>query len=160
MSPAKATAAATPPAVLPGWRYVLTVVLSWLVPGLGHFLLGYRARGVIIAATLIGAFWYGETILAENMAVSREVHEVFFCLQAGNGLSAFIADALFGEPELKESEQTSEIMELPEHLSLGILFSSVSGLLNAIVLLYVADPRTWRDAPAGAKGKRLLPARS
>jgi len=126
------------------FRYPLTVILSWLIPGLGHFLLGFRVRGLILAVTLLGAFWYGQTVLGENLAVSREVHPVFFCLQAGNGLSAFVADALHGAPI--HSIEGRQIQALPDHLSLGILFSSVAGLLNAIVILHVADPRTWREA--------------
>jgi hypothetical protein len=37
----------------------LVVVLGWLVPGSGHFLLGRRGRGAIIFATVLACFAVG-----------------------------------------------------------------------------------------------------
>ena len=37
----------------------LTLVLAWLVPGSGHFLLGRRGRGAIIFATVLASFALG-----------------------------------------------------------------------------------------------------
>ncbi|MBN1443074.1 MAG: hypothetical protein JXA90_10200 [Planctomycetes bacterium] len=129
-------------------QYLLTVILGWLVPGVGHWILGYRMRGALLGATLLGTFWLGECVLAGRMAVTLEVHPIFFGLQAGNGLSAFAANMLFGRPA--HPDQTEVIQRnLPEHLNLGILFCSVSGLLNMLVVLQLLDPRTWREA-AGA----------
>ncbi len=130
----------------PGANYWFVTVLSWLLPGAGHWLLGYRVRALIIGSSLLGLFWTGESILADNMAVTWEVHPIFFCLQAGNGFSAFVADGLFGEPERPESNLSEIDHELPTHLNLGILVCSISGLLNLLVVLHVADPRTWKEA--------------
>ena len=48
-------------------------------------------------------------------------------------------------------ERVGEIShDLPAHLNLGILLTSVSGLLNALVVLHVFDPRTWKEAMADA----------
>jgi hypothetical protein len=146
-------ATADPGAGLQPVPYFGTLVLGWLVPGLGHFLLGYRLRGLLIAVALVGTFWIGEKVLGEGLAVSREVHPVFFGLQAGNGLSAIAAELIHGKPAHPDANQTTRIIEMPEHVNLGILFCSVSGLLNALVVLYLADPRTWQYAlsrrPAG-----------
>ncbi len=38
---------------------LLTVVVSWLVPGAGHFLLGRRGRAAIIFGTVLLAFLVG-----------------------------------------------------------------------------------------------------
>ena len=37
----------------------LIIVLSWLIPGSGHFLLGRRGRGAIIFATVVLSFTLG-----------------------------------------------------------------------------------------------------
>ena len=35
------------------------LILGWLVPGLGHFLLGRRARGVAFAVLVLGSLFFG-----------------------------------------------------------------------------------------------------
>lgn len=131
-------------------HYLFTVVISWLLPGAGHWILGFRVRGVLIGATLLGTFWFGEAILAENMAVTRKVHPIFFGLQAGNGFSALLADTLWGAATRPaRPDVIDEIArDLPARLNLGILLCSVSGLLNVLVILHVMDPRTWQGGDA------------
>ena len=155
-SPARghSAAAASEPVEKPfrlSYQYLCTGILSWLLPGAGHWLLGYRVRATVICVSLLGAFWTGESLLADNLAVTREVHPVFFCLQAGNGFSAFLADGLWGDA-IHQEENTRKIHDdLPVDLNLGILLCSVSGLLNLLVVLHVFDPRTWREAARDAE---------
>ena len=123
-------------------NYLFAAVMSWLIPGAGHWIRGYRVRGLILAVVLLGTFWVGQTVLADNMAVSFDVHPIFFFLEVGNGFSTLLADSLWGAP--LHLNQTDRIRtDLPDHLSLGILFCSISGLLNLLVLLHVMDPRSW-----------------
>ena len=128
-------------------KYLLAGVLSWLCPGAGHWMLGYRGRAVLIGGLLLGTFWYGETVLADNKAVTREVHPIFFGLQVGNGLSTLLAETIWGAPHHPEPENIRRLLaDLPASLNLGILFCSVSGLLNVLVVLHILDPRTWKNA--------------
>lgn len=142
--------------------YAVAAVSSWLLPGAGHWILGYRVRGAILCLTLCGTFWMGETVLGDNQAVNSDVHPIFFGLQVGNGGSALAANWLFGKPLHENAGQTAVIAggqppagtfsedlalaPLPEHLNLAILFCSVSGLLNVLVVLHVLDPKTWKEA--------------
>lgn len=128
--------------------YLGVAVLSWLLPGAGHVLLGYRVRGLVIGGALLGSFWLGETILANNMAVTREVHPIFFALQMGNGGSALLANELWGKPLDDEGNIAAINRNLPKSINLGILFCTISGLLNFLVVLHVLDPQTWREAEA------------
>jgi len=84
------------------------------------------------------------------MAVTREVHWVFFSLQAGNGACAFVADHLWGTPVVADTTRTIQT-DLPRHINLGILCCTISGLLNVLVVLHILDPRTWREAEAAAR---------
>ena len=51
------------------------------------------------------------------------------------------------------------IKDMPRHLNLGILFCSISGMLNVLLVLNVLDKRTWLLAgekaltPQGNEGK-------
>lgn len=127
----------------------LAAVLTWLIPGAGYWLLGYRKRAVILAALVLGLFWTGELILSGNgegqyMAVTREVHPIFFCLQAGNGLSTFLANWAWGGAVHYDVLQP--IKDVPRYLNLGILFCVVSGMLNLLLVLNVLDRKTWLRA--------------
>ena len=148
----KSSSAPESPSFPPIVVYVTTVVLSWLLPGAGHWVLGYRVRALVLGVAILGTFWIGETVLGENLAVTRQVHPVFFGLQAGSGASAFIADTVWGDPLHTNASNTdfiaggrADLPALPEHLSLGILFCSVAGLLNVLLVLHVMDPKTWRE---------------
>jgi hypothetical protein len=54
--PAASTSVGT---VAPIRTPLLVILLGWLVPGAGHWLLGRRGRGVIILATVLVAFTAG-----------------------------------------------------------------------------------------------------
>ena len=128
-------------------EYVLTGVASWLIPGAGHFWLGYRLRGAILAVGIIGLFWFGESALGGNMAVSREVSPIFYYCQAGNGLSAIVAEYQWGKPRYANKPGRPDY-DIPRYYNFGVLFTTVSGLLNLLAVLHVLDPHTWRKAKA------------
>ncbi len=132
---------------------LLAGVLSWLVPGAGYFLLGYYWRAVILGTLLLGLFWTGECLIGGFMAVTYAVHPVFFCLQAGNGLSTFIANGLWGAPVVNAENLGHIQTNVPPYLNLGLLFCVVSGMLNILLVLHVLDVRTWnreeRPSPEG-----------
>ncbi len=130
--------------------YVLTAVSSWLVPGSGHWLLGYRLRGAILAVGVIGLFWVGESALANNMAVSRETSPIFYGCQVGNGLSTLVSQQLWGKPRYPNSSDSYRPpdAQIPRSFHFGVLFTAVSGLLNMLAVLHVLDPDTWRRAKA------------
>ena len=122
-------------------NYFLAVILGWALPGAGHWILGQRKQAVILGALLLGTFWWGETI-AEGYAVTRKEHEYFFYGQAGIGVSAFIANQV--QSNKLPAVITQEIdREVPVDLQTGILLTSISGILNIILVLYVMDPRSW-----------------
>ena len=140
---------------------ILAAAVSWLVPGAGYWLLGYRTRAVLFAVLLLGLFWTGELLLAGNgegqfMAVTYQVHPVFFVLESGNGLSAFLANFIWGAAA--HGDGLHDIKEMPRHLNLGILLCVISGMLNVLLVLNVLDRKTWllaaekASAPQGSEG--------
>ena len=166
-----ATTALRPTFTLSG-EYLLTVFSAWLIPGAGHFLLGYRVRGLILGVLLLGLFWVGQALAVplktpapqgyptalgnpalqgpqrHPIAVSREVNPVFFACQLGNGFSTLLANNRWGTPLYPNMNRPIIDRELPRTLNLAILFTSVSGLLNYLLILHILDPRTWTRAKA------------
>lgn len=145
---------ATEPSFRLSTDYVFTVLSSWLIPGAGHWLLGYRVRGSLLATLVIGLFWLGQALAIpiaggesprKPVAVSRKVSPIFFACQAGNGFSAILSDTLWGKPLYGQAGREID-RYLPRFLNLAILFTAVSGLLNYLIVLHVMDPRTWIQA--------------
>ncbi len=136
---------------------ILAAAVSWLVPGAGYWLLGYRTRAVLFAILLLGLFWTGELLLAGNgegqfMAVTYQVHPIFFVLESGNGLSALLANFIWGAAA--HADGLRDIKDMPRHLNLGILLCVISGMLNVLLVLNVLDRRTWLLAAEKASGSQ------
>ena len=134
---------------------ILAASVTWLVPGAGYWLLGYRTRAVLLAVLLLGLFWTGELLLAGNgngqfMAVTYEVHPVFFVLESGNGLSALLANFIWGAAA--HVDGMHNIKDMPRHLNLGILLCSISGMLNVLLVLNILDRKTWLRAAGQDRG--------
>ena len=154
-----ATAGRQPAFTLSG-EYVFTVISAWLIPGAGHFLLGYRIRGLILGVSLLALFWVGQSLAVplknprlhqqqrSPMAVSREVNPVFFFCQAGNGLSTLLSNYRWGKAHYPNANTPNIDRQIPSTLNLAILFTSISGLLNYLLLLHILDPKTWTQANA------------
>jgi hypothetical protein len=135
-----------------GAQMVWAAFLGWLVPGLGHAVLGYPVRGCVLGVLLLGTFWYGE-IISSGYAVTRQEHGIFFYGQIGGGLSALVADRLqWGDlpiaPSLNPGSHAID-RKIPTLLTTGILLTSVSGLLNFLLVLRILDPRSWEPAGGG-----------
>lgn len=121
-------------------EYVLAVGSSWLIPGAGHWMLGYRNQAILLVVGILGAFWSGQA-LADFRAVNKTDHPIFFSAQVANGFSTLVSEKCWGEP--KATPRDSIDKTIAPHHSTGILFTTISGLLNALVVLHIADPRTW-----------------
>jgi hypothetical protein len=141
----------------PGLDYVVTIILAWLLPGAGHWSLGQRTRGVLLGALILGTFWWGE-LIAGGYAVERKEHPIFFIGQVGAGASAFLADWIPPWADVGGTDshppgapQSSIDRRIPQGLPMGILLTSISGLLNVLVVLRVMDPRAWERRPPGVE---------
>ena len=146
--------------------YLFTVISAWLIPGAGHWLLGNRLRGALMGASILGLFWVGQALAVPPdspkgprvpIAVSRKLSPIFFACQAGNGFSTFLSNTLWGEP--RYPDRTDELDRyLPRQLNLAFLFTSISGLLNYLLVLHILDPRSWQEAAAERSKNRKEPA--
>ncbi|MCH2581526.1 MAG: hypothetical protein MK133_10070, partial [Planctomycetes bacterium] len=67
-----------------------------------------------------------------------------FVLESGNGLSALLANFIWGAAA--HFDRTSDIKDMPRHLSLGILLCVISGMLNVLLVLNLLDRKTWLRA--------------
>ena len=106
-------------------------VSGWLVPGLGHFMLGRRGRGliffaVVMALFLLGLYWGGELFELDQ---SDFLTLLAGLAELGVGLPYFVAD-LLGRGGGTVTSVTYEY---------GYTFLIVAGLLNMLIVLDVFD---------------------
>lgn len=74
MSDASPTSSDTPP-------WPLTAAAAWLLPGLGHYIIGYRRRGIILGVTLLSLFT-GGLLVGGVGVVDSEENRLWFAGQA------------------------------------------------------------------------------
>lgn len=113
--------------------------LSWLVPGLGHWLQGRRTRAVAVFGMLVGLFLIG-CVLAEGANLDRERHFYYWAGQFLLGLPAIVAEFVHGHARV-----TQEI----RYVDAGIVLGCVAGMLNILVML---DVYGWAQFRAEAQG--------
>jgi hypothetical protein len=111
-------------------RTFLAMVLAWLIPGAGHYLLGRRTRAIVFAAVIFTLFVSG-LLLDGKLYVAEEgkLLSLFASLGSmGIGIPYFIGRALgpFGD-------YVSATFEY------GTAFTLTAGLMNLLLVLDAFD---------------------
>lgn len=120
----------------PGLEPAFAAVCAWLVPGLGHIVLGRRAKGALAGGVLLATFLLA--VLASEGTVGQRERDQYF----------WSGEALLGIPFLASSlvNSTRRIRSDLPLAELGLLSATVAGLLNVLLIL---------DAYATAERDRL-----
>ena len=116
---AKADAAAAPK------EPALAAALSWLVPGAGHLYVGNRFRALFFFAS-INLLYLGGLLLGQGLVVNREKYFYYWAGQLLNGGLTILCTWLTSGWRVQESVPL---------LDLGLLYTTVAGLLNVLAIL-------------------------
>lgn len=116
-------------------------IISWLVPGLGHFLQGRIARGALGGATILLMFVLG-IMIGGHIYGLRETNEgllssLFGLCDLGSGVLYLLARLTGLAVNERPEQATAEY---------GSVFLMVAGLLNFILALDAFDIRAGRKA--------------
>lgn len=103
----------------------LAAMLSWLIPGAGHFYLGQRFKAGFFFVVINVLFFLG-LALGEGLVVNREKFFYYWAGQLLNG-GAGILTTLF--------TRGWKMQENANFFDLGLLFATVAGLLNVLVMM-------------------------
>ena len=130
----------------------LAAVCAWLIPGLGHGIIGERARGGLIFLG-IAFLWLCGLFIGGVDSVDRTSDRLWFVAQAGSGPIAFAVNGLnegfiksgkMGEliaaPATRgqKANKISTSMGIARANEYGILFTALAGLMNMIAILDAA----------------------
>jgi hypothetical protein len=132
---------------------IVVLALAWLVPGLGHALLGQRWRGAVYFVLIAHLFAIG-VALTDGHAVDRREHPVAFYAQVPAGgptLAKLAWDGRSPSPAAlgaarrtalvpyetgdaaNDDVQRRGIESLVARLDLGLLYTMIAGLLNFLL---------------------------
>lgn len=104
---------------------LLVLLAAWALPGLGHLLLGRRAKAAWFGLLILGTFGLG-LLLGEGASVSSARYPWHMIGQIGAGLVALLADGLLGGAPQKGTI---------DRLELGLVFTTVAGILNFVAMV-------------------------
>jgi TM2 domain-containing membrane protein YozV len=115
----------------------LPLIVGWLVPGAGHFLLRKWGRGALLAASILGMFVMGIAMQGKLYGGAHDILEVLgMAGDLGNGLLYFVSRALgLGADPVQVT--TADY---------GTRFIVVAGLLNVIAAVDAHNLRTGRKS--------------
>lgn len=122
----------------PRWNFAAAFA-GWLLPGLGHFLIGQPRRGVVLGVT-IGTLWLSGLLIGGISIVDRRDHPAWFLGQMLIAPS-FAADAYrdrlvreFDGRFIPQDNPPFEPAYGRAHEQ-GTLYTSLAGLLNLLAII-------------------------
>ncbi len=152
--------------------HVAAAFAAWVVPGLGHYLLGQRARGLILGVT-IGGLWLAGVLIGGVDALDREDHPAWFLGQMLVAPSVVVSHWYLPtyleqggrEPRPQVEPDDPPPPYVPSYGRVneqGVLYTALAGMLNLLAILDVlyrdpTDPR-HRHVPAPPRSPSAPPA--
>jgi len=143
----------------PQWN-VHAALAAWIIPGLGHYMLGQRQRGAVIAAS-IGFLWLGGLLIGGIDVINHRRmwflgQVLLFPSLAANVYRDFVLDRYAIRTEDSNLQPHNDP---PYELSFGrveeqgILYTALAGLLNLLAIIDVlyCDPVLRRQSERHAQ---------
>jgi Family of unknown function (DUF6677) len=137
----------------PTWN-LHAAVAGWLVPGLGHWVLGQRKRAVILAVTIV-SLWLAGWLISGVSGFDRHDHFAWFL---GQSLIAPSIGVEWWHERIKPPRGTpdpndTDVAYEPSYGRVseqGILYTALAGLLNLLAIMDVVycDAEHRRRPPA------------
>ena len=135
-------------------------VAGWVVPGLGHFILGQRKRGIILAVAilslwLLGLFIGGISVIDRNdRTEGANTRSWWYYGQAL--IAPSIAVEMFRN-NLKENDPEAYEPSFGRMAEQGTLYTALAGMLNLLAIIDVlyCDPAYRRQRDMAKTGEPI-----
>jgi hypothetical protein len=126
-------------------RTVAGILGAWLVPGLGHWIIGRRAKALLYFGAITATFLAG-TALAQGRNLSFEREPVYFAAYMFNAGQTVVGWLLTRHLELTH--------RIP-FLQLGLTYTAVACLLNVVAMMdFVSTCGRTAAATEGGSGTK------
>jgi hypothetical protein len=127
---------------------VLTTLLAWLLPGLGHWYVGDRARAVILFLVTSVTFWTGVAVGGLRTTVTPTENGAWIVAQLCIGPQALGALALSNQYRARPDERSYRAPWPASNIS--VVYAGVAGMLNLLIIID-ALARCEARQPAGLR---------
>ncbi|MCC6681309.1 MAG: hypothetical protein IT445_10460 [Phycisphaeraceae bacterium] len=139
-------------------RHVAAALLGWLLPGLGHWLIGQRQRAVILCLA-IGGLWLAGALIGGIGVFDRKEHKMWFLGQMLVAPSVVVDVAheslatRYGPPLPNANPPAAFSPAYGRTQEQGLLYSALAGMLNLLAMVDVLyrQPPGVRLEAAGAR---------
>jgi len=121
----------------------LAAIFAWMLPGLGHWWIGHRARGVIFFVVTTVTFWGGIAVGGVRGTVTTGENGAWVAAQLCMGPQAIAALSISAKLK-KRTDQALLKADWPAS-NIGVVYAGIAGLLNLLIIV---------DALARAEARR------
>lgn len=112
--------------------------LAWVLPGLGHAVLGKWRKGLFFFASILLTYIAGLWICGWRV-VTWEENPFYYVGQYGSGMTTLFGLLLEGDRPFRADIPMS-------WYDPGLLYACVAGLLNLVLMVNTIDPKAARQA--------------
>jgi hypothetical protein len=133
-------------------RMVIAAIATWLLPGLGHLLVGDRIRGTIFLVVITLTFWTGVAIGGVKNTVSPNDRTLWFAGQicaGGHSLAAIAWGSRIGDPE-KTGQYAAYVKGYGRTEEVSVVYTAIAGMLNILIILDVLVRAEQLPVPVAA----------
>ncbi|HVP13047.1 MAG TPA: DUF6677 family protein [Phycisphaerae bacterium] len=110
-------------------------ILAWVLPGLGHWWIGERARGLILFIVVTVTFWGGVAVAGIRSTVTPKENGAWIAAQLCLGPQAFVA--MYLSDEIKKLPNEELYKASWPASTIGVVYAGVAGLLNLLIIIDV-----------------------
>jgi len=118
-------------------RIPIAGLLAWVVPGLGHFYIGERGRGVIFMAVIALTFWTGVAIGGVKNTVNPTDRTLWFLGQVCAGVHPLAALAWGRQIEVPPDAHQTDWIAFGQTEDISVIYTAIAGMLNVLIILDV-----------------------
>ena len=128
----------------------LAAALSWVLPGMGHWWLGHRARAAIFFVVITVTFWAGVAVGGVRNTVSPKDNGAWIAAQLCVGPQSLFA--LYLNQKSLERPDSDSLKAAWPASNISVVYAGVAGLLNLLVIIdAMARCETSRGPTAPAR---------
>lgn len=109
-------------------KWWVSLLGGWMVPGLGHWLMGKRSKGLFLFSVITATYLFGLWAIGFSHPRFHE-NPLYYFGRFGSGFMLALSFIL--------SSPAHPIPEMMNWFDIGMLYSSVAGLLNLVVVLNI-----------------------
>jgi hypothetical protein len=135
----------------PEIRIALAGLLTWLLPGAGHLLIGERSRGLIFMIAIGATYWGGIAVGGVENTISIQERRLWFIGQICAGGHALVTlawdEALHSEPGENRAYGRAE--------EVAVVYTAICGMLNVLVIFDVLVRAERTGMPGGVSAGPL-----